>query len=130
MAKVKLVAAFESISGAMTKINKKSQHAGDQKMVLLTHRTAASENPNCQNIYLRGLSSVTRTTPLTTKETEARSRFEAVAKAVKQRKGDLMQMSTDQQAFLAQKDKAGGKKTLRAYLWLVCGQEYDAAHNG
>jgi hypothetical protein len=41
-----------------------------------------------------------------------------------------MQMSTDQQAFLAQKDKAGGKKTLRAYLWLVCGQEYDSAHNG
>jgi hypothetical protein len=41
-----------------------------------------------------------------------------------------MQMSTDQQAFLAQKDQAGGKKTLRAYLWKVCGDAYDAEHNG
>ncbi len=35
-----------------------------------------------------------------------------------------------QDAFLAQKDTAGGKKTMRAYLWKVCGAEYDQQHQG
>ena len=39
-------------------------------------------------------------------------------------------ITTDQQNFAAQKDQAGGKKTMKAYLWKVCGDEYDAAHNG
>ena len=34
----------------------------------------------------------------------------------------------DQQAFLAQKDQADGKKTLRAYYWYICGREYDQEH--
>ncbi len=45
---------------------------------------------------------------------------------VKERAGDLMAVTQDQIDFLAQKDLANGKKTMRAYLWKVCGQEYDA----
>ena len=44
---------------------------------------------------------------------------------VQERKEDLMKVTQDQAAFLAQKDTAGGKKTMKAYLWMVCGQEYD-----
>jgi hypothetical protein len=51
-----------------------------------------------------------------------------VSAAVKVRAKDLMQISDDQAAFLAQKDTAGGKKTMKAYLWKVCGDEYDAQH--
>ena len=40
----------------------------------------------------------------------------------------LTKIVADQQAFLAQKDTAGGAKTMRAYLWRVCGQEYDQQH--
>ena len=38
-------------------------------------------------------------------------------------------ISSDQAAFIAQKDTAGGKKTMRAYLWMVCGAAYDAEHS-
>ena len=125
MAKVEYADAIKVVSGALTKINKKSQHAADQKMVLATHRVAATTNPNCQHLYIRGLSSVTRTSPLSTKEINIRNRFRAVAAMVQERKEDLMKVTQDQAAFLAQKDTAGGKKTMKAYLWYVCGQEYD-----
>jgi len=129
MGKVTYSSGIEFVNGSLAKPKKIDGHNhGDY--LIATHRTAATQNPNCTRLYIRKADTYVRTTPLSTKETEARSRFEAVAKAVKARKADLMQMSTDQQAFLAQKDQAGGKKTLRAYLWLVCGQEYDSAHNG
>ena len=127
MAKVEYADAIKTVSGALTKINKKSPHAADQKMVLATHRKAATQSPNCSRIYLRGLTSVTRTSPLSTKELQARNRFRAVAAMVKERAADLMAITQDQVDFLAQKDLANGKKTMRAYLWKVCGQEYDHA---
>ena len=129
MAKVEYADAIKTVSGALTKINKKSPHAADQKMVLATHRVAATTNPNCQRLYIRGLSSVTRTTPVTTKEVNIRNRFRAVAAMVIERKEDLTKVTTDQAAFLAQKDSANGKKTMKAYLWSVCGAEYDAQNS-
>jgi len=128
MAKVEYADAIKTVSGALTKINKKSPHAGDQKMVLATHRVAETTNPNCSRLYIRGLSSITRTTPLSSRELEIRGRFTAVAAAVRVRAKDLMSISTDQAAFLAQKDQPGGKKTMKAYLWKVCGDAWDAEH--
>ena len=61
-------------------------------------------------------------------ELKARERFAAVAKAVRLRRGNLSLITQDQENFLAQKDTAGGKKTMKAYLWKVCGEEYDAQH--
>ena len=130
MAKVEWNDAVKTVSGALTKINKKSQHAADQKMILATHRVAATTSPNCSRLYVRGLSAVTRSTVPQAKELAARSRFASVAAAVKARSKDLMQQATDITDFLAQKDTAGGKKTMRAYLWKVCGDAYDAALAG
>ena len=130
MAQVEWADAIKTVSGALTKINKKSQHAGDQKMILATHRKAATTNPNCSRLYMRGLSSVTRSTPLTDKEQAVRSRFESVAAAVKVRSKNLSTLTSDQAAFEEQKNTAGGKKTFRAYLWKVCGDAYDQQHNG
>ena len=125
MAKVEYADAIKTVSGALTKINKKSPHAADQKMVLATHRVAPTQNTDCSRLYIRGLSSVTRTTPLTSKEVGIRSRFAAVSRAVAERKEDLSKLSADQAAFLAQKDEPNGKKTMLAYYWYICGQEYD-----
>ena len=129
MAKADYADLVKTVSGALTKINKKSQHAADMKMVLATHRVAATQSPACSRIYLRGLSAVSRSTPPTSKELLARGRFAAVAAAVKVRSKDLMQISADQAAFLAQKDLPTGKKTMKAYLWKVCGDIYDAQHS-
>ena len=130
MAKVEWNDAVKTVSGALVKINKKSQHAADQKMILATHRVAATEDTHCNRLYIRGLSSVTRSTVPQAKELAARARFASVAAAVKARSKDLMQQATDIADFLAQKDTAGGKKTMRAYLWKVCGDAYDAALAG
>ena len=130
MAKVEYADAIKTVSGALTKINKKSQHAADQKMVLATHRVAPTQNPNCSRLYLRGLNSISRSTPVTAEETRIRNRFSAVAAAVAARAKDLMKISADQAAFAAQKDAPNGKKTMRAFLWKLEKEAYDAEHNG
>ena len=116
---------IKTVSGALTKINKKSPHAADQKMVLATHRVAPTTSKDCSRVYIRGLASVTRTTPVKSTEIQARSRFAAVAALVNTRKSDVSKIASDQAAFLAQKDQPGGKKTMKAYLWMICGDQYD-----
>jgi hypothetical protein len=125
MAKVNWSAGIDSVSGALAKPSKSGQHSCT-KMLLGTHRTAATTSDACNRLYIRR--KVKRSTPLSSKELLARGRFAAVAAAVKVRSKDLMQISDDQAAFLAQKDTAGGCKTMKAYLWKVCGDEYDAQH--
>ena len=127
MAKVTYSAGIDSVSGALSKPSKSGQHSCS-KMLLATHRVAATQSNACNRLYLRN--KVERSTPLTSNELDARARFAAVAAAVKARKSDLNKITTDQQNFAAQKDQAGGKKTMKAYLWKVCGDEYDVAHNG
>ena len=127
MAKVTWSAGIDHVSGALAKPGKNGQHSC-AKMLLGTHRVAATESKDCNRLYMR--SKTQRSTQPTGDELKARERFAAVAAMVKARKGDLSQLSTDQDAFLAQKDTAGGKKTMKAYLWLVCGEEYDAQHQG
>ena len=117
MAVVEFADAIKSVSGAMTRINKKSQHAGDQKMVLCTHRKAATLNPNCSRIYLRGLTSITRSTPVSAAETAHRSKFGEICAAVAARRKDLGKISQDNINFKAQKDQPGGYKTMRSYLF-------------
>ena len=67
----------------------------------------------------------TRTTLPSQSELDARTRFAAVSRAVAARRQNLGTIATDQAAFVAQKDTAGGKKTFTAYLWKICGEAYD-----
>ena len=127
MAKVVWAPGIETVSGALTKINKKSQHAADQQMLLATHRVAATTSTDCNRLYMRGLSSVTRSTPVSSDEREQRARFSAIAKAVNERRKDLSKVAQDLAAFNAQKDTAGGYKTMRQYLWHICAAEIDKA---
>ena len=125
MAKVEWSAGIDSVSGALSKPGKSGQHRC-AKMLLGTHRVAATENPNCNRVYIR--KKVQRSTQPNANETWARTRFQSVAAAVKARKGDLEYMTTDQANFVAQKDLAGGKKTMKSYLWKICGDAYDQQH--
>lgn len=120
MAKVQWSSGIDFVSGALSKPGKNSQHT-HEKMLIATHRTAATTNPNCNRIYLR--EKTVRTTPVSADEQAVRNRFKAVASAVAQRKKDLNHVATDLAAFNAQKET--GCKTLRAYLWSVCGAIYD-----
>ena len=129
MGKVTYSPGIEYVNGALAKAKKKDGHrCGDY--LIGTHRTAATENPDCTRLYIRKGTSYERTSPLTSKELDVRARFTAVAAAVKARKNDLNSITQDQINFAAQKDTAGGKKTMRAYLWKVCGDAYDQAHQG
>ena len=123
MAKVVWAPGISTVSGALQKINKKSPHAADQQMLLATHRIAATTSTDCNRLYLRGLSAVTRSTPVSSDERAQRTRFGAIAKAVNTRRKDLSKVATDLEAFNAQKDTAGGYKTMRQYLWHICAAE-------
>ena len=128
MAKAKVGAAgIEYIQGALKRPKKQNGHNHGNYLVM-THRTAPSQNSNCQGIYSFDADRYTRSSQLSSKELNIRERFKTVAGMVKARKEDLTKISQDLQDFLAQKDTAGGKTTMRAYLWLVCGEEYDAQH--
>jgi len=130
MAVVEYADMIKTVSGALVKINKKSQHARDQKMVLGTHRVADTTSDACSRIYLRGYNSLKRTKPVTADGQLARARFISVSAAVRTRAKNLSTLTEDQEAFEAQKNLANGKKTFKAYLWSVCGAEYDAQHAG
>ena len=125
MAKVEWSAGIDSVSGALSKPGKNGQHSC-AKMLLGTHRVAATESSDCNRLYLR--KKIKRSTSPTEDELFARMRFSTVAQMVNERRKDLTKITADQQAFLAQRDLAGGKKTMKAYYWMVCGDEYDTEH--
>ena len=125
MAKVNWSAGIDSVSGALSKPSKNGQHSCE-KMLLGTHRVAATESKDCNRLYLR--KKVERSTQPSSKELAARARFASIAAAVSDRSKDLSKITQDQQAFIAQKDLAGGKKTLKAWYWMVEGQAYDQEH--
>ena len=120
-------AGIETISGAMKRPKKQNGHNHGNYLVAV-HRVAATENPNCQRVYSFDADRYKRSTPPSTEETLIRVRFKAVSQQVAVRAKNLSTLSTDQAAFLAQKDSPLGKKTFKAYLWQVCGDAYDAEH--
>ena len=127
MAKVEWSAGIDHVSGALSKPGKNGRHSCS-KMLLGTHRVAATTNPNCNRLYLR--KKVERSTPVTADEVARRNRFGAISTAVNARLKDLSKISADQQAFLAQKNEPNGKKTMLSYLWSLEKVAYDQAHNG
>ena len=96
-------------------------------LIMAVVGVAPTESNKCNRLYLR--KPVKRSTALSEDEINARNRFKAVSRAVKARKRDLQYIAQDQIDFMAQKDTAGGKKTMLAYLWKVCGEAYDAQHS-
>ena len=126
MAKVEWSAGIDSVSGALSKPGKSGQHSCN-KMLLGTHRVAETTNPNCNRVYIR--KKVERSTAPSADELEARQRFKIVSQAVATRSKDLSKITADKAAFLAQKDLPGGKKTLKAWYWMVELEAYDEAQN-
>ena len=127
MAKVEWSAGIDSVSGALSKPSKSGQHSCS-KMLLGTHRVAATTSNSCTRLYLRG--KVQRSTPVTAAERSRWMRFAAVSAAVAARAKDLNKMTADQAAFIAQKDLPNGKKTMKSYLWSLEKAAYDAEHQG
>ncbi|MBQ4394477.1 MAG: hypothetical protein II825_04190 [Paludibacteraceae bacterium] len=129
MAKVKWAKGIDYVSGLLSSRPKAGQpHSSHSNALLATHRVAPTQNPDCTRIYMVG--EYNRSTLPSNNELSARERFAAVRAMVYARKRDLEYISQDQLDFMAQKDTATGKKTMNAYLWKVCGDLYDAQHNG
>lgn len=120
MAKVTWSTGIDHVSGALSKPGKNGQHSCT-KMLLATHRTAATTSADCNRVYLR--EKVKRSTPVTSEETLARARFGAIGRAVALRKKNLSTIAADTAAFNAQRET--GYKTFQQYLWHVCADEYD-----
>ena len=129
MAKITWAPGIQTVSGALAKPKKRNGHScGDY--LIGTHRVAPTQSPDCNRLYIKNADTFKRSTALSEDEINNRNRFTAVSRAVKARKRDLQYIAQDQIDFMAQKDTAGGAKTMFAYLWKVCGEAYDAQHNG
>ena len=120
MAKVEWSAGIDSVSGALSKPSKSGQHSCS-KMLLGTHRVAATTSSDCNKLYLRRKTK--RSTPVTADEQVQRTRFAAIGRAVQARKKNLSYVATDLANFRAQKDT--GYKTHYQYLWHLCADQYD-----
>ena len=128
MGKVSYSPGIEFVQGSLAKPKKQNGHNhGDY--LIGTHRTAPTTDPNCTRIYIRKGNTYVRTSEPSTKELKARNRFAAVQAAVVARKDNLTTFASDQAAFVAQLNTAGGKKTFLSYLWKVCGDAYDAQNS-
>ena len=122
MAKVEWSTGIDSVSGALSKPSKSGQHSCT-KMLLGTHRVAATTSDACNRVYLR--KKINRSTPVSSDERAWRNRFKAIVQAINARRKDLSHVAEDLAAFNAQKDTAGGYKTMRQYLWHICAAEYN-----
>ncbi len=128
MGKVTYSPGIEFVQGSLAKPKKVDGHNhGDY--LIGTHRTAATQNPNCTRLYIRKADTYGVNVSKSSRSLAARTRFSEVQAAVNERVKDLSKIAQDRQAFLEQKDTAGGKKTMKAYLWKVCGDAYDTAHS-
>ena len=114
MANVEFSAGIDTVSGALSKPGNNPQHSCN-KMLLATHRVAATTSNHCNRLYLR--KKVQRSTPLSAEEIAHRAKFGEIAAAVAARRKDLTKIAADNAAFKAQKDTAGGKRTMKSYLW-------------
>ena len=127
MALIKWAKGIEFVSGLLSKRPKAgTPHSDHSNALLATHRVAETTNPSCTRIYMVG--EYNRNTPVTQNELVARERFTQVSRLVKARAKNLQTITTDQADYAAQKDLPNGKKTWKAYLWYICGSEYDQAH--
>ena len=127
MGKVKYATGIDYVQGSLAKPKVKEGHTCGTYLIG-THRTAATTNPNCTSLYVREADTYKRTSQPSSKELAARARFTAVSAAIKARKADLMKVTEAAAAFMAQKNQPGGQKTLKAWYWMVCGNEYDQEH--
>ena len=118
---------IEYIQGALKKPKKQDGHKHGNYLIV-THRTAATTNPECQRIYVKEADAYKRSTPLTQREHQIRNRFIGVAKMIQERSHDLSKITTDQLTFLAQKNEPNGAKTMKQWYWRVCGEEWDQKH--
>lgn len=125
MAKVVWQSGIEYVSGALCKCGKKEPHKHG-RMLLATHRKAATTSDSCNRIYLRDETNIQISN--SADSVGARQRFKTVAGMVRQRSMDPSKLTQDQMDFIAQRNNPRGIKTMRAYYWHICGQEYDAQH--
>ena len=127
MGKVKYATGIDYVQGSLAKPTVKDGHSCGTYLIG-THRTAATTNPNCTSLYVREADTYKRTSQPSSKELANRARFTAVSAAIKTRKADLLKVTEDEAAFMAQKNQPGGKTTLKAWYWMVEGAAYDQEH--
>ena len=127
MGQVKYFDGIDYVKGSLAKPKTKDGHSCGS-YIIGTHREAPTQSKICTRMYLRAANTYERSTPKSTNEVWANTRFAQVAAAVKTRKDDLSKLAADTAAFEAQKNDANGKKTMLAWYWMVEGDAYDQQH--
>lgn len=121
MGRILYAPGIEVVSGAMSKINRKSNHAWDQNMFLATHREKPTMNPRCSRAYFRKINNLPTGLSQTADARAARNIFGTKATAISQRRQNLATLTQDQAKFIelnaGYKLKTGYSGTFTAFLW-------------
>lgn len=132
MAKILFAAGIEEVSGALSKVNRKSMHVDDQNMFLATHRKAETMTKGCQRAYYRKTNSLPWYNGIANTSAEnvnkvvlLRREFGIKGTAVATRRKDLSAISADTMNFLAYREKHPNA-TLKYFMWLGAQKYYDA----
>ena len=126
MANVEWSAGIDSVSGALAKPSKSGQHSCS-KMLLGTHRVAETTNNKCNRLYIR--KPVKRSTVVGTDELQRRLLFKNRQQWVTDRAQNMSTLTSDQAAYIAQKDEPNGAKTWKKYLWKLAKAAVTSAGN-
>ena len=120
MGKVTYSPGIQYVQGSLSKPKKKDGHNhGDY--LIGTHRTAPTTNPECTRIYIRKADTYVHEN-FTARQLESQARLAQASAATKTRLNNISTIQADREAFEAQKNLAGGKKTLYSYIFNL---EYD-----
>lgn len=130
MAKILFAAGIESVSGALSKVNRKSRHIDDQNMFLATHRTAETMSKTCQRAYYRKSPQIAwgQNQAISVDTQKLRTVFSLRRLAIKARRGDISKIAMDQEAFLAYK-REHPNVTFTWYYWRAA-KKYGNAETG
>lgn len=128
MAKVAWQAGIDYVSGALCKCGKKEPHKHG-RMLLATHRRAATTSDSCNRIYLRDESNFVKSS--STNSVWARQRFQGIAALVDARRKDLSRLTQDQMNFIEEKKTRPNFKytTYKGWLFGKAWKCYDESTN-
>lgn len=123
MGKIIWAPGIEQVSGALTKIKTKSQHADDQNMFLATHRNAATMSKSCSRAFFRKINNLPWQNGAVPSADvlNLRRKFAQSSTAIAERREDLTHFPADNTAFKALNaeylQKTGLSGTKNVFYW-------------
>lgn len=116
---VKFVFGIDNVNRKWALRSEKASKDGGKKQYFGSYESNRPNKYGIRPVHVLFVRKNYRTTPYSAEEIAAKALFAARVTWIIARKQDLTKIAQDQAAFLAQRDTAGGVKSLNAYYWVL-----------